>query len=143
MFAGADMTPCDTHPSNAVTPRFDPEPFRDMAHQELAAHPLVRPGVCQNPTCSAHFSPRRSWQKYCSDRCKAADVAEMRRIGHLAAPALLAWRMGKYETQNEDLRALSRAGRNYVSALQSGWFKDRRTRASNVSSSEPPGSRHR
>ena len=49
----------------------------------------------------------------------------MRRIGHKAAPALLAWRMGKYERHDPALRALSRAGRNYVSRLQSAWLADR------------------
>lgn len=53
----------------------------------------------------------------------------MRRIGQKAAPALLAWRMGKYEKQDAGLRALSRAGRNYITRLQSKWFRDRMTRA--------------
>lgn len=54
----------------------------------------------------------------------------MRRIGQKAAPALLAWRMGKYEKQDAGLRALSRAGRNYVTRLQSEWYRDRMARAS-------------
>lgn len=55
----------------------------------------------------------------------------MRRIGHKAAPALLAWRAGKYEKTDQDLRALSRAGRNYVSRLSSEWWFDRMRRAGN------------
>jgi hypothetical protein len=53
------------------------------------------------------------------------DELDMRRIGHKVAPALLAWRAGKYEKQNDDLRALSRAGRNYVSRVASEWWSDR------------------
>ena len=54
----------------------------------------------------------------------------MRRIGQKAAPALLAWRMGKYEKEDAALRDLSRAGRNYVTRLQSEWYRDRLARAS-------------
>jgi hypothetical protein len=57
------------------------------------------------------------------------DELDMRRIGHKAAPALLAWRAGKYEKTNDDLRALSRVGRNYVSRLSSEWWNDRLRRA--------------
>ena len=52
----------------------------------------------------------------------------MRRIGHKAAPALLAWRMGKYATIDPDLRALGRTGRNYISELQRAWLADRKAR---------------
>ena len=72
----------------------------EVAFAELAASPLVAPGICMNPLCSQHF-----------------------------APALLAWRAGKYEKENDDLRDLSRVGRNYVSRLSSDWWNDRLRRA--------------
>lgn len=106
----------------------DIEPFHVLAHRELDGSPLVAPGVCLNPSCSRAFAPTRHWQRYCSEACRKADDAEMRKVGHKAAPALLAWRMGKYEKQDEALRALARVGRNYVSKLQSEWFNDRAAR---------------
>ncbi|MEP4950073.1 MAG: hypothetical protein ABJU46_03755 [Paracoccaceae bacterium] len=124
------MTLPTLKPANALAARFDTEPFAEVAFAELAAFPLVKPGICMNPLCSKHFAPSRSWQRYCSTACRKMDEMDMRRIGHKAAPALLAWRAGKYETENDDLRALSRAGRNYVSRLSSDWWNDRLRRAS-------------
>lgn len=117
--------------ANALPVRFSPEPFSAYAWQQLAAHPLFVPGVCARPACSRNFEPGRNWAVYCSNACRAADDQELRRIGHKAAPALLAWRMGKYEpeTGDGDLRALSRAGRRYVSGLASDWFNSRRETA--------------
>lgn len=123
------MTLLAPRSANAPAAHFDLEPFHVVAHRELEASPLIAPGVCLNPVCSRHFAPTRSWQRYCCDTCRKMDDTEMRRIGHRAAPALLAWRMGKYETEDEALRALSRAGRNYISNLQSEWFRDRMARA--------------
>lgn len=117
------------HLANAPTVHFNMESFQVAAQSELNAHPLVQAGICQNPICSAHFAPTRGWQTYCSAACRRAGEAEMRWIGCKAAPALLAWRMGKYEQNDEALRALSRAGRNYVSRLSSRWFEDRMQRA--------------
>ncbi len=117
-------------PANAPAARFDFEPFAEVAFAELAACPLVEPGVCMNPLCSQHFAPSRPWQRYCSAACRKMDELDMRRIGQKAAPALLAWRAGKYEKENDDLRALSRVGRNYVSRLSSEWWNDRLRRAS-------------
>ena len=108
---------------------FDVEPFAVAAAPQLAAFPLHQAGVCANPFCSKHFAPTRPWQAYCSAACRKQDEQEMRWVGQKAAPALLAHRMGKYETDNEALRALGRAGRNYVSRLQSEWFASRRMRA--------------
>lgn len=116
--------------AHALAARFEIEPFADVAFAELAACPLVAPGICMNPLCSTHFAPSRSWQRYCSAACRKMDELDMRRIGHKAAPALLAWRAGKYEKNNDDLRALSRVGRNYVSRLSSDWWTDRLRRAS-------------
>jgi hypothetical protein len=110
---------------NAPVARFEIEPFKDLAFQELASFSLVETGVCMNPVCSRGFDPSRQWQRYCSQSCRKMDELDMRRIGHKVAPALLAWRAGKYEKQNDDLRALSRAGRNYVSRVASEWWSDR------------------
>lgn len=125
------MTHRPDHPANALPVHFDPEPFHVAAAVELAAHPLIAPGVCLNPSCSKHFAPTRPWQRYCCKLCRDMDEREMRRVGQKAAPALLAWRMGKYEGPdgNADLRGLSSAGRNYVSRLQSEWLADRKARA--------------
>ncbi|WP_217701742.1 hypothetical protein [Pseudooceanicola sp. HF7] len=56
----------------------------------------------------------------------------MRRIGQRAAPALLAWRLGKYETSDAPLRDLSRAGRNYIGHLQTEWLRSRQLRAGHM-----------
>lgn len=115
--------------SNALAAHFEAEPFSDAAFKELDACPIIEAGVCMNPMCSKRFAQSRSWQRYCSTKCRKMDELEMRRIGHKVAPALLAWRAGKYEKTDDDLRALSRAGRNYVSRLSSEWWNDRLRRA--------------
>ena len=84
---------------NAPVARFEIEPFKDLAFQELASFSLVKAGVCMNPVCSRGFDPSRHWQRYCSQSCRKIDELDMRRIGHKVAPALLAWRAGKYEKQ--------------------------------------------
>lgn len=117
------------HPANAQAARFEIEPFADVAFQELANFPLSPHGVCMNPLCACVFDPSREWQRYCSTACRKLDEMDMRRIGQKVAPALLAWRVGKYEKENEDLRALSRAGRNYVSRTASEWFVTRQRNA--------------
>ncbi|MBB5515785.1 hypothetical protein FHS89_001805 [Rubricella aquisinus] len=117
-----------TQLDNALAVHFRPEPFSKIAHRELEAYPLSTPGICFNPSCSCSFDMSRNWSLYCSDACRKVGDAEMRRIGHKAAPALLAWRMGKYEKEDEALRALSRAGRNYVARLQGEWYRDRMDR---------------
>lgn len=127
------MTLVSCNTANAQAARFEMEPFSVVAFQELAAFPMVEHGVCMNPLCSKQFNTSRSWQHYCSAACRKLDEMEMRRIGQKAAPALLAWRMGKYEKTDADLRALSRAGRNYISQLSSEWFKDRVQRAADRS----------
>jgi hypothetical protein len=115
--------------ANAPAAHFDLEAFRSVAHRELGACPIVPAGVCMNPMCSKHFAPSRPWQTYCCDACRKLDEAEMRRVGQRAAPALLAWRLGKYEASDEALRDLSRAGRRYIGALQSEWLASRRARS--------------
>ncbi|MFC4668159.1 hypothetical protein ACFO5X_06300 [Seohaeicola nanhaiensis] len=76
---------------------------------------------------------RRPWQLYCSDACRAVGDREFRSIGHRAAPALLAWQMGRYAPKGSPLGDLSRAGRNYYSTLAAGWLRDRRARVAAVS----------
>jgi len=114
--------------ADAPPVHFDLEPFHIVAAPALAACPLVPPGQCLNPGCSRTFVRTREWQVYCGPDCRAAGEAEMRRIGHKAAPALLAWRMGKYTTTDPALRELGRTGRNYISELQRAWLADRQAR---------------
>ncbi|MBT9383310.1 hypothetical protein KM176_05515 [Pseudooceanicola sp. CBS1P-1] len=115
--------------ANAPAVHFDLEPFRAFATRELGQTLLSPAGVCMNPACSCPFVPCRPWQAYCSDTCRKADEAEMRRVGQRAAPALLAWRLGKYEIRDEALRDLSRAGRRYIGQLQTEWLTSRQNRA--------------
>ena len=122
------MTPLDDRSANARAVHFSHESFATYAHRQLANYPLSPVGVCQNPCCSRRFAASRDWQLYCSDACRKLDRAEMRRVGEMAAPALLAWRMGKYATTDDDLRALGAAGRRFVGNLQSAWYADRRRR---------------
>ena len=123
------MTPQRPTPANALAVHFDPEPFQSVAQAQLMACPLVPPGICLNPACSRPFAPTRDWQRYCGADCRRMDETEMRRVGHKVAPALLAWRMGKYERHDPDLRALARIGRTYVSRIQSDWYVHRLARA--------------
>lgn len=122
------MTAQDTRLANAPAVHFELEPFGVVADLQLAASPLAEPGICMNPCCSRPFAPTRPWQIYCSDRCRRAGEAEFRMVGQRAAPALLAWRVGKYEREDEALRDLSRAGRRYLGALASEWVADRARR---------------
>ncbi|RBW58427.1 hypothetical protein DS909_06675 [Phaeobacter gallaeciensis] len=114
--------------ANAPAAHFDAEPFHVIAEPELAAQPLVAVGVCLDPFCSAKFVPSRPWQRYCSAACRKRDEAEFRRIGQKAAPALLAWQMGRYARPGP-LADLSRVGRNYYSRLAADWLRDRRARS--------------
>jgi hypothetical protein len=114
--------------ANAPAVHFDHEPFRAVAFRELAEYPLAPPGICMNPCCSLPFAPTRDWQRYCSPECRRMDEAEMRRVGQIAAPALLAWRMGRDQKTETPLRALSRAGRNFYTRLSTDWFNARQAR---------------
>lgn len=107
--------------------RLDLEPFHVAAAQQLAAQPLAPVGVCQNPYCSARFTPSRAHQRYCSAACRQADDREFRNVGLRAAPALMAWQMGRYAAPGP-LADLSRAGRRYYSALAAAWLRDRQWR---------------
>ena len=117
------------HPLNeyAVAPRFEFESFAVFSNGLADSVRLVPPGVCLNPSCSAYFDPARAWQLYCCDACRRVDIAELRRVGLKAAPAMLAWQSGRY-SKDADLQALCRAGRNYVSNLQAVWVRDRLNR---------------
>ncbi|MEP3631504.1 MAG: hypothetical protein ABJM82_18190 [Shimia thalassica] len=122
------MTVCPPNRSeNALAVHFDPEPFAVFADGELSACALHVPGVCFNPLCSRVFAPAREWQQYCSAACRQIGDREMRRVGHKAAPALLAWQMGRY-AKGGPQADLSRAGRRYYSALAADWLRDRRAK---------------
>lgn len=114
---------------NAPPVHLEIEPFAVACAAQLARSPLARAGVCFNPACSRRFTPMRPWQAYCCDSCRRAGEQEMRKVGHMAAPALLAWRMGKYEEHDADLRDLSRAAWRWVGGLQSAWVADRARRS--------------
>lgn len=115
---------------NARAVHFDTEPFHIVAYQELEACPLVAPGVCFNPLCSRVFAPARSWQRYCCTACRRIGDREMRVVGQRAAPAILAWQMGRYAKAGTPLAALGRVGRNYYSRLAADWLRDRKARIS-------------
>ena len=125
---GGSMTIAQDITGNAVAPHISLEPFRVFAHEELAAQPFVSKGVCLNPICSKAFVPRREWQVYCCDACRAAGKAEFRNVGYQVAPALLAQRIGKYRRDDAAMVALSNAGRRYIGQLGSVWLADRRRR---------------
>lgn len=133
MSIGAD------HTGNALKVHgFDPEPFSIFASEQLRAAPIVPPGICANPTCSKPFAPMREWQEYCSHACRKSAEAERAVVGRYVAPALLAWRAGKYERRDQALRELSGAGRNYLSVIASLWWASRKSRANQeVAKHEP------
>lgn len=115
---------------NAAAAHF--EPFKDVAFKELEAAPLIAPGVCFHPDCSTRFDPTRSWQIYCSARCREADSAEFRAWGHKAALPILVHRMGN-KSKDGAVRALTRVARNYTWRLSSEMYADRRARRAAVS----------
>ncbi len=132
------MTPAALRLANAQAAHIEIEPFDIFAEPQLAAWPLSAPGICRNPMCSKPFASTRDWQRYCSTSCRRMDEQEMRRMGQKAAPALLAWQIGKNRKawtvnglarMTPEIRALSNAGRRYVSQLQSEWLQDRLSRA--------------
>lgn len=123
------MTLPATRLANGVARHFDVDDFRTFAASELDACAPWQGGVCFQPECGRVFQPTRRWQIYCCTDCERRGTAELRRIGHKAALALLAWRMGKYEQTDDSLRATSRAARRYVGNLQSAWWADRQARA--------------
>lgn len=123
------MTLSDTAKRNAVSRHVGPEDFRTYAHQELVTHTPWQWGVCFLPECGATFTPRRDWQMYCCTACERAGTNEFRRWGHKMALSSLVHRLGKYETKNEGVRNLTRAARRHVTAVQSAWLDERRTRA--------------
>ncbi len=123
------------HPSggmacaDGVARHLVPESFRTFAEAELADAPLHQPGRCFNPGCGRDFTPARDWQMYCCAACERAGTAELRVWGHRMALALLAWRMGKYETRDAAIRARTAAARRYLSQVQPAWVADRQARA--------------
>lgn len=131
------MSPRDTAPPNAPAVHFEPEPFSRAANGLWSPAVLGTQSVCFNPRCSKVFTPTRPWSWFCSDQCRRESDAEMRAIGHKAAPALLAWRMGKHDRLRtadgmvdvgDDLRSLSNDARRYLTRLQGDWYTDRQRR---------------
>jgi hypothetical protein len=117
---------------DAVSRHFVPvtvEPFAVACEPEISAAPYWIGGECFNPRCRRAFKPAREWQIYCCTACERAGTAEFRRWGHRMAPALLVHRLGKYETDDEAVRARTRAARRYVTQLQSAWLREREGRA--------------
>ncbi|NVK56674.1 MAG: hypothetical protein HWE26_13770 [Alteromonadaceae bacterium] len=104
------------------------EPFRDYAFAELEAAPLHQAGVCFLPQCGRRFDPSVSWQMYCCKACERAGLTEFRKWGLRAAPALLAWRLGKYASDGP-VADRTRSARRFVTAVQSAWIVDRADRA--------------
>ena len=122
------MTPTKDQVGNAGAPQFEAEPF-DVAYKPLAQTPLIEAGICFHPDCARPFNPAVPWQIYCSAACRQAAKSEFRRVGILAAPALLAHRAGKHAGSDQpELRELSAAGRNYITRLQGDWRLDRMQR---------------
>ena len=124
------MTACRAAPAvgNAVTLHLDVEPFEVACEPELTACPMHVPGICDNPGCSAAFTPSTPWQKFCSDACRRVAVNEARAVGHKLAPALAAWRAHKYAPPGTPEFNLCRAARRYVGQVQSVWAADRARR---------------
>jgi hypothetical protein len=102
-----------------------PVAFGIFAAQELAAAPMVAHGRCEAAGCGAAFDRKRTSQKFCGASCERATVAEFRRWGHRMAPALLVWRVGKYERHDNLIQQRTRAARRFISACQSAWVAER------------------
>ncbi|HCO91086.1 MAG TPA: hypothetical protein DIT40_08950 [Alphaproteobacteria bacterium] len=105
------------------------ENFNTFAGPQLEIATPWETGVCFLPECGRDFEPARPWQIYCCRACEQRGVAEFRKWGHRLAMSSLVHRMGKYEREDQGLRALSRAARRHVGAVQSAWVEDRRERA--------------
>lgn len=121
--------PAIPSPAHGVTRHVLPEAFATYAAQELAAAPLHIVGRCFAPDCGRAFTPARAWQMYCCRDCERDAVAELRGWGHRLALPLLVWRLGKYEAQDQAVRARTTAARRYISMAQTLWLTDRRARA--------------
>lgn len=115
--------------ANGVARHPEPEPFTTYAARELLDAPVWLPGRCFNPGCGRAFRPAREWQIYCCHECERAGTTELRKWGHKTSLPLLTWRLGKYERDDEAIRARTRAARRFVSHVQSAWVDDRARRA--------------
>jgi len=112
----------------ALAVHTEPERFTDVAFAELAAAPPWTPGVCFNPICGKAFNPTRSWQIYCSAKCRGDADAEMRKWGHKMALPMLVHRQTKYAGGATAQGELARAARRYVTQVQTAWVNDRAAR---------------
>ena len=124
------------HISDPLPVNIELESF-NMFTNELARH--CAEGVCMNPQYSRPFTPSRASQKYCCEKCRLFGDNELRKVGLMAAPALLAHRLGKnikkpkagksLTPEQEELRRLASWGQNYLAQLESAWLQERRDRA--------------
>jgi hypothetical protein len=80
---------------------------------------------CLAAGCGTIWERSRAWQVFCCTACERATVAEFRRWGHRMAPALLVWRVGKYERHDNLIQQRTRAARRFISACQSAWVAER------------------
>ncbi|MDJ0629815.1 MAG: hypothetical protein QNJ44_16270 [Rhodobacter sp.] len=105
--------------------KLDIEPFHIACDGVL---PMHRPGICFHPDCSRPFNPTRDWQKYCSAACRQKDDAELRRVGMMAAPAMLTYRMTRNRRSDPVAVDTANAARRYTDQLISDWVKNRAER---------------
>ncbi len=118
--------------ANAPHGHFTFESFYDCAAAQLDVTPLHVPGVCFNPLCSRDFSLARNWQRYCSTECRLIGEREMRRVGVLAAPAVMAFEMGRRAQADDPLSDLRRVARNYRDNLGAAWLRDRKAKQTSL-----------
>ena len=118
-------------PRNALavhTLTLDIEAFSDFAWSEIADVREATFGVCALPQCSCQFNPMKPNQIFCSDQCRQIDDAERRKVGMVAAPALLAMRQGKYAKKDTPEHRLFRKAWSYLGQLNTAWKQDRDAR---------------
>lgn len=106
----------------------DIEAFSEFAWKECEAVRAETRGVCALPQCSAAFNPMTAAQVYCSVACRVAEVAERRKVGLVAAPALLALREGKYEAEGSAKHRRFKKAWAYLGRLGTVWKQDRARR---------------
>lgn len=104
------------------------ESFAVFAADEIAAVREATFGVCALPQCSCEFNPMKPNQIFCSDQCRQIDDSERRKVGMVAAPALLAMRQGKYAKKDTPEHQLFRKAWSYLGQLNTAWKQDRDAR---------------
>jgi hypothetical protein len=84
---------------------------------------------CAAPDCRRPFTAGRDWSRYCCAACRRRDVEEKRRVGALAAEALLAVREGKHAKRGTFEADAALAARRWIDQLSSEWRAARKARA--------------